>query len=521
MNTKEASNRLWSNSLSNFIYIGTRMVFGVLIFRTLYQALPAEEFGFWSLLWSVFSYSILLDFGIGFTTMKRVAELSARNNLAELSRVISTVFYFYVFAGLVACSIVFVSAEHIVEIFQISPANRPLFRDVLVVFLCGMAAGFPLAIFPEILTGLQRASIVNSLLSIFFILNYVLILVALRMQLGILWYTIIGLSCGFLPAIVSSFLLRRYIPGLRIKLAFFSWNVIRQNLRFSFLAYINTLTGIVLYRKDQLILSAGLTVAAVAVYQAAAKIAEIYISFAQQLPDAFSPAAAHLNACEDKAALRKLLVEGCRITILISTVGYSISSFYLDGLLAMITGDKIQSPETYRVGQVLLIWAWITVVTQGVPRRIFMMSGHEMRLTWLTTGEALLSIALSIGFLFAFQTVVSVTLGSLVAALVFGGIFLWPWCAREANMSIFEFSRKMLIPALSATLPLLIFFSIVRLSAWPDPRDSFITLLIHCLLASGIGLGGIWWLGLSSEERQFVAGKVANFYSKFAPGGTK
>ena len=73
MTNEEVHKNLWRNSISNYVTMGLKIVFGLLMFRMLFQNLTKEEFGFWSLLWSVFGYGILLDFGFGFTAQKRVA----------------------------------------------------------------------------------------------------------------------------------------------------------------------------------------------------------------------------------------------------------------------------------------------------------------------------------------------------------------------------------------------------------------------------------------------------------------
>ena len=92
---QEVKRNIWSNSISNYVRTVLGMVVGLLTFRMMYRQMPPEEFGFWSLLWSVFGYGILLDFGFGFAAQKRVAELSVKQDWAELSRVLSTILFFY------------------------------------------------------------------------------------------------------------------------------------------------------------------------------------------------------------------------------------------------------------------------------------------------------------------------------------------------------------------------------------------------------------------------------------------
>src|SRR4051812_4745057 len=127
MTNEEVTKNIWRNSVSNYASIALRILCGLAMFRTLYQSLRPEEFGFWSLLWSVFGYGILLDFGFGFTAVKRVAELSATKKWEELSRVLSTIFYLYLAIGLVIILMVGFGSHLIIRWFQITPGNKESF----------------------------------------------------------------------------------------------------------------------------------------------------------------------------------------------------------------------------------------------------------------------------------------------------------------------------------------------------------------------------------------------------------
>lgn len=73
MNVKSALGR---TSLSSYLRTVVRLVLGLVTFRMLYGGLSKADFGFWPLLWSVFGYGVLVDFGLGFAAQKRVAELN-------------------------------------------------------------------------------------------------------------------------------------------------------------------------------------------------------------------------------------------------------------------------------------------------------------------------------------------------------------------------------------------------------------------------------------------------------------
>src|SRR3954451_8035673 len=95
MTIEDIKRNIWRNTASNYICLGLKLGLGLLMFPMLYRELTKEEFGFWSLLWSVFGYGVLLDFGFGFTAQKRVAELSVTQEWEKLGRVLSTIFFSY------------------------------------------------------------------------------------------------------------------------------------------------------------------------------------------------------------------------------------------------------------------------------------------------------------------------------------------------------------------------------------------------------------------------------------------
>ena len=74
MKTHDVQKAAWWGAFSNYGRVVLQMVLGLVTFRLLYQGLDAESFGFWSLLWSVFGYGILLDFGFGSAAQKRVSD---------------------------------------------------------------------------------------------------------------------------------------------------------------------------------------------------------------------------------------------------------------------------------------------------------------------------------------------------------------------------------------------------------------------------------------------------------------
>lgn len=513
MNYSEVKRNIWSNSVSNYIRTVVGMVVGLLTFRMLYQALGKEQFGFWSLLWSVFGYGVLLDFGFGFAAQKRVAELSVKQDWDQLSRVLSTILFFYVgVAALVAVVVLFGSA-HIIGWFGVSPENTEEFRRVLVVFFVGIGLAFPMGIFPEILRGQQRIRLANNLISVAMVLRLGFIGCAIWFKWSFLAVMFIALFFALAPDFLAALLALRRMPAVRLSPRKFSLGMISETMQFSVFAYLGTATNIVLGKSDQLVLGATLSVGAVAVYQAGAKIAEVFSQFTKQVQDTLSPAAAHLHATGDRAALRDLLVNSLRWSVLIATPLYLLCAFYLEELLRLLTGDRVIARETYLVGQVLLVWFYTSLITHSVSKRIFMMCGHERKLMWLGLAEAALNLALSVALVLIFRNVIAVAIGSLIPTLYFGWVRLWPWMARDVELSGWQLFKRTVLPSGVACVPMLavlVGFRFVVLA----PGGSVIgAMFVEATLAGLVALVGAWHVALNDGERGTLARK---FGAKFS-----
>lgn len=501
MNYADIKRNIWSNTVSNYIRTIIGMTVGLLTFRLLYQGLNREQFGFWSLLWSVFGYGTLLDFGLGFAAQKRVAELSVNQEWDKLSRVLSTILYFYMGVAVLIAATVLVGSPWIIEWFGVSPGNTSEFRRVLVVFFVGIGLAFPMGIFQEILRGQQRIRLANNLISAAMILRLGFIIAAFSFHWSFMTVMLIALFFALAPDFLAGYLALKRLPAVRLHPRLFSVGMVRETMQFSLFAYLSTATNNVLGKTDQLVLGATLSVGSVAVYQAGSRIAEVFSQFTKQVQDTLSPAAAHLHATGDQAALRDLLLNSLRWSVLLATPLYLLCAFYLGELLQLLTGEIRVERETFLVGQVLLAWFYTTILTHSVSKRIFMMCGHERRLMWLGLVEAAANLALSVLLILIFRSVTAVAVGSLIPTLCLGWGWLWPWMAREAGITPWRLFKCTIAPSLGACLPMLAVLVLLR-SVVLAPGNSVLgAMFVESTLAGLVGLAGLWRFALSPAER--------------------
>lgn len=514
MTQEELKKHLYRNSISNYVFLVVRLGLGLVLFRLFYQSLTMEEFGFWAFIWSVIGFGILLDFGFGFTAQKRVAELSAHEKWDELSRVLSTIFFSYIGVAALMMLVGLVGSPFIVEALKdVSPENKVRFTNVLTLFFVGMGLNFPIGMFPEMLRGQQRLSLANYILLIGYVISFVLVWLAIKFNLGLVVFLLITLGCSLLSELICGLFAFKQMPQVRLRPSLFSKGMVHNTMRFSIFAYVTTLTTVLLTRTDQLVLGTALAVSAIALYQPAAKVAEMFMSFALQVPETLSPAAAHLHARGDKGFLRSLLINGTRVSVMIATPLFLVCAFYMEEILHVLT-DQAVPREMYWVGLVLLFWGYTMVLTQSVSKRIFMMTGHERRLMWLGLGEAFLNLGLSVALVLYYKNVVCVAVGSLVATFVFGWFIIWPWAAREASLSPWNLARTVLIPTWLACLPLVAVIVLDRYFTLDQIGTSIYGLITEGLLIIGLALICMWSMALKAEERAKLSAYFGRFFSK-------
>lgn len=517
MNYSDVKRNIWGNSVSNYIRTAIGMTVGLLTFRMLYQGLSREQFGFWSLLWSVFGYGTLLDFGLGFSAQKRVAELSVNQEWDKLSRVLSTILSFYMGVAVVIAGSVLVGSPRIIHWFGVSDGNTAEFRNVLVVFFVGIGLAFPMGIFQEILRGQQRIRLANNLISAAMILRLGFVAAAFRFHWSFMAVMWIALFFALAPDFLAGYLALRRMPDVRLHPRLFSLGMVRETMQFSLFAYLSTATNNVLGKTDQLVLGATLSVGSVAVYQAGSRIAEVFSQFTKQVQDTLSPAAAHLHATGDRDSLRDLLINSLRWSVLLATPLYLLCAFYLGELLEFLTGDHAIEREAFLVGQVLLAWFYTTILTHSVSKRIFMMCGHERRLMWLGLAEAAANLVLSVVLILTFRSVIAVAVGSLIPTLCLGWGWLWPWMAREAGITPWKLFNRTVAPSLVACLPMLVVLVVLRFVVLAPGGSALGAMFIESTLAGLVALAGLWRCALASEERIQLLRKLPYFKHTFSP----
>jgi O-antigen/teichoic acid export membrane protein len=491
MAAKSWQDRYWINTLSNYARVVLRLVSGVVLFRLTFQFLGTEAFGFYSLLWSVFGFTVLMDFGLGFTVQRALARASADGNYAAASPLIATVFWTFVGIAVLVGGLAMVGGDQLMQWVQVPPERHAEFRQVLLIFFAFLALGFPCGLFPEMLRGLQRIDLVNWLQIGGLLLNLGLLSLALVRQWSFPLIMLISVATSVLPSALAALWVFPRAPGLSLRPSLFDKASIRGVLSFSLVAYLITFTNLIMARTDQAVISVMLGVALVAAYQAGYKSAEMFGLFSTQLQDALTPAAALLHARGDQAGLQRLLLASTRMTAALCVPLAALCAVYLEPLIRVLTGLKQVDPASLAVGWALLAASLSSLLSNSCSKRIMMMCGWEKKLMWASLVDAGANLVLSL-ILVRTLGIAGVAIGTFVPTLLIGWLWILPLTARFAGLPISQLLAAAYGPALRTVAAA---GAVLALLVWLAPATAdtgLVGLAWRGLLVGAVTVGTAW-----------------------------
>ena len=493
--------KMIANTISNYGKLVISIVMTIFLTRLLFRGLSPENYGFWALLWTVFGYSLLLDFGFGAAIQKATSENIATQDWNSYNRLISTVFLNYSGLALLIIAATFVMSFFLGNIFKFTEgADLNYYRSVFLLFGIGTAIVFPTGFVTEILRGLHEIKLRNYIQLTFMILTFVLTFAAFHMGYKLKVITIINLSTSFARNIVMGFFCFKKMPELRIGLHLYDIKGIKKVMEFSIFAYIITFTNLIIFRTDQMVISIFASVALVSVYQIASRLAETFRSFSSQFLDNLSPIAATLFASNETSKLGKILIESNRLLGFIATMFLIPLIIYVRPLLNIWLDMNLNpgAEQGYVCAVILLISMYILVFLRSSSVYILLMGNVHRELTVIAVLECLANLGISI-ILVNRIGIIGVALGTIIPNAIFAVVYNIPKACRFAEIKLKDFINQAVIRTI--IVGVLIAGITYGISLIHTPT-SFIQLLLHLSLSCGLYLVTYYFVGLHGWERK-------------------
>ncbi len=422
-----------------------RLVTGVWLFRLFYHQLSREDFGFYTLLWSLLGYSLFLDFGLGYTAQKITAEKMATGDVGGLNRYLSTAYWALALIGGVVFVVAVLTAPIVLRSVRTPADHWHEFYLAYLVFLGAVGLSFPLGFLSEILAGLQRTDLCNYVTIVSILVNVTCLTWGIdhHWQLPALVFAAVSLN-WIGPSAFHYVLIRAHVPGFSLSPRHVDRHALTEEVHFSRNVYVNSCAHFVMTRTDQVVISLTVGVAQLYAYQAGYKIADLFKGICLRAVSALTPAAAQNQAGEGHhRAQRDLLTGAFRLTLLVVPMAVFLA-LNVDVVLQILVGSRVEGISR------VVAWFLVTSVvsslfTDACALPVLIMGGYSGQVALIQTLAAIANIALSVVLVYRIG-LPGVALGTMIPTVLFGWFGIIPLAVRFCGDGFVPVVREILQP---------------------------------------------------------------------------
>ena len=430
----------FKNTVTNYFSMFVRLVQGILVTRWLISHLGEAQYGLWIMLWSFFSYALLLDMGFGVAAQKVTATELYKKDIEKYNHTISSIFLSHVSLALLILPLTFVGMYYIRELFHL-PADATkeyiyFCREALL--LSGLAATvvFPLGVFPEILVGLQKLYVRNYIIIISKLVELAGVIFIFAMGWGLFKLLFFVMFVMGTTQLAMLFSVWKSIPKFRIGLAF-DKEVFKSIFHFSSAVYIISIGRMIWERGMLLLISIFCGLAPVGIFQLGSRIPFLIQQIALPYVENISPISALLHSRNRTMHLAQILLRAIRWVNFFAAGATIMVMIYAPRIILLLF--NVDNNEAAFICRLMVLFVYFLLVCRIIPEKFLTMAEEHKFLAKVQSFESIFFIVISIaGLLLKPHELVVV--GAMILTKLIGTVgFVLPHLIKRASIKLRQF----------------------------------------------------------------------------------
>ena len=475
---RQLARNVITSYVSYFIGIGISLV----LTRALLRHLGPGTYGLWVVLFALVGYLGLLDVGVGTAAVRQVARLRASDDQDGLGDLVRTCWVFFTGSAVLAVLITVGLAPFVASFLHLGPISPRVAGITLVILGVMSALSFMATVPNALLFGSGRSDRLTQISVATLLLMECGQIVAVVAGAGLIAVALLQLAGAALTLAVSASFVRRF-TGASMRGGRFSRPLLRELLRFGGVQSLVTLSGVVAYQLDALVIGVILPVAQVAPYNIALSTSNFTGSLSSQATSLLVPTYAHFEEVGNRRRQSTYFLGAVVACLGISVPIVVALAAFGDPILKLWLGKV--PPQTYTV----MIVLGIVTVLQRPGNQCFLFLtgiGRNRQMAKLAPIGAALNLAGSIVATYWLGPV-GPAVGSLPPVLVISFVILPVLVCRYLDISLRRYLRTALAPVLpTAAVAGIVALAFIHL----HPALSSLSAVI------GAGVVGASWLTL-------------------------
>lgn len=472
-------------------------------------------YGVWILANSSIAYMALMDLGMRSAVTHFVAKHQAGGEDLEASQAVSFALVFRVSIGLVVTVATLLLAEFVSKVFRISPEMSQAARWAIL--LCGinLALGMIFGLFGGVLAALQRFDLTSAITISQTLTGAAGTVWLLSHGHGIVSLAALQLAVAIVLGVTTILLARRAYPQLRIGVRYLDRRVLPELWRYSFYLFVVAVGGQIIYYTDNLVVGAFLSAEAVTLYAIGGRFIDYLAQLGASFAQTFMPMASNLAANDQRDQLKRLLVHGTRIVLLVTLPVGWVLFFRGSTFIGLWMGQQYAEPSGH-VLRILLLSSLALTGNRVGGNIILGLSKHKSFAIW-QAGEAIANLTLSV-ILVHRMGIDGVAWGTVFPSLV-SQLILWPrHISKHVGVSLWAYLRQCWLRPVLATVP----FCLACI--WSDHywvASSLVSFFVQVLAAApliALGVALAFWKELNLQLRRGDSVLRRNLFARLRLG---
>ncbi|OES44955.1 lipopolysaccharide biosynthesis protein [Domibacillus iocasae] len=275
MNSKQLKLATALAYLSTFLQNGINLFFTPFLLRVLGKA----EYGLYALIGSFVGYIALLDFGLGNTVTRYIAQYEEKGEKTKQENLIAICLIVYVLIGLIILAVGYGLFINLETIFKrgLMPSQMESAKIMFALLLLNIVLSLPINIFNAVMQGYEKFTIIhiNSIIRV--ILSPVIITVLLVMGYKAVAIIVVNTILNVLVGLFNIFYVLVYLK-LKVKLHHWDASFLKEIGRYSFFIFLGVFVDQIYWRTGQVILGIYTDSSTVAVYAIAMQFCLYYMT---------------------------------------------------------------------------------------------------------------------------------------------------------------------------------------------------------------------------------------------------
>jgi O-antigen/teichoic acid export membrane protein len=501
--------RIITNTLANGSAQATALIASLVFMPLLIRSFGITYYGLYLIVTSVAQYAQLLDFGVGASLIKMIAQHIAEDDRDGIGPLVSAALVFYLIIGVVAAILMVVLAYTAGMIFKVDAQGALLLRNMFLVAAVYSLFVWPANTFLYVLGGFQRYTLTARVqlgVTIALVGAYIAVLGTHQGPLMLFVATSIVTMAG---SGVNVYFALREMRGTRISPTLAEATHLQRIFSFSWAIFLVQVSTIILYQQtDRVVLGVFIGGAAVGVYEAAGKFQGLITQLVSFSNSAVIPMASHLDASGAEEKLKLLFLRGTKYVLALVAPVVIVLMVLAKPLLVRWLGPSFGAMAT---NAQILVFPHLLIAGGTIGDSIIVGTGALKRRLPYSMAMVVANLVLSV-ILVQRYGILGVVLGTAIPYLIDYPIHIW-WLLRELKVPAGRWWREVVAPV----YPLLVIPLGVSVWGYFSPLSgSLIGLATIGAASVAAYLAGLFAVGLSAVERTEIRAAVDSVRARLA-----